>query len=118
MSKKLNNYLRTYRKRTGLSQKEMAKLLGCKSRSNVSRQELFTRDASLQEALAYAVLHGVPVRELYAGLYEQVERNVERRARLLAQKLEATEPDRMAAHKLKTLRAAASGLTTDPVNPS
>jgi len=37
MSHKLQNYLRTYRKRNSLSQDEMAFLLGCQSGTKVSR---------------------------------------------------------------------------------
>jgi transcriptional regulator with XRE-family HTH domain len=81
----LSNYLRTNRKRQALSQEEVAFLLGVNGMDKgikVSRDENFAREPSLQIALAYEAIYGKPVRELFAGLYEQVERNVAQRARL------------------------------------
>jgi len=69
MAYKLNNYLRTYRKRASLSQDEVAYLLGCRSGAKVSRYERFARQPTLQTALAYEAIFGVPVRELFAGIY-------------------------------------------------
>ena len=36
---KLENYLRTYRKRSGLTQREVAFLVGCRNGAQVSRYE-------------------------------------------------------------------------------
>ena len=49
----------------------------------VSRDENSAREPSLQTALAYEAIYGTPVRELFAGLYEQVERQVGERAKVL-----------------------------------
>ena len=49
----------------------------------VCRDEKFKREPSLRSALAYEVIYGRPVRELFAGLYEQIEREVAERAKLL-----------------------------------
>ena len=51
--------------------------------SKVSRDESFSREPSLRAALAYEVIYGKSVRELFAGLYEQVEQDVAQRAKLL-----------------------------------
>jgi len=67
---KLHNYLRTYRKRAGLSQREMALLLGCRSTDKVSKYECFRRLPALQTAFAYEATFHVPVRELFAGVFE------------------------------------------------
>src|SRR6266849_8297018 len=88
MSRKLQNYVRTYHKRAGLSQDEMALLLGCRSGAKVSRCERFTRQPSLQTILAYEAVFGVPVRELLAGVYEQQVAAIRERARLLKEDLE------------------------------
>ena len=66
-SHKLENYLRKYRRRAGLTQDELAFLLGCKSGAKVSRYERFARTPNLQTALAYEVVFGAPARELLAG---------------------------------------------------
>ena len=108
MSRKLKNYLRTYRKRAGLSQVEMAYLLGCRSGAKVSRYERFARQPSLQAVFAYEVVFGVPARELFGGVFQQVEGATLRRAQSLVRKLKATKPDSIAARKLKVLRSATS----------
>lgn len=113
MPGKLNNYLRTYRKRAGLSQEEMAFLLGCQSGAKVSRYERFSRQPTLQTAVAYEVIFGIPVRDLFAGLGQKAERPVIKRAQLLIQKLKTAEPDRLTLRKLQMLEAVASLPTTD-----
>jgi len=118
MAYKLNNYLRTYRKRAGLSQDEMAYLLGCRSGAKVSRYERFARQPTLQTALAYEAIFGVPVRDLFAGIYQKVERPVSQRAQLLMRKLHAAKPDRLTVHKLAVLRNVASSPTTESCDHS
>ena len=67
MHRKLDNYLRTHRNRAGLSQDEVAYLLGCRSGAKVSRYERFTRPPTLQTALAYDAIFGVAVRDCSQG---------------------------------------------------
>ena len=83
----LSNYLRTHRKRLALSQEEVAFLLGVKGMDKgikVCRDESLAREPSLQTALAYEAIYSKPVRELFAGLYEQIEREVAERAKVLS----------------------------------
>ncbi len=83
----LSNYLSTHRKRLALSQEEVAFLLGVNGLDKgikVSRDENNAREPSLLTALAYEAIYGIPVRELFAGLYEQVEQQVAGRAKLLS----------------------------------
>ena len=83
----LSNYLRTNRKRVTLSQEEVAFLLGVNGMDKgikVCRDENLAREPSLQIALAYEAIYGKPVRELFAGLYEQVEQKVAERAKFLS----------------------------------
>ena len=108
MSHKLQNYLRTYRRRTGLSQDEVAFLLGCGSGTKVSRYEHFARQPNLQTILAYETVFRAPARDLFAGAYQKVERQTARRARLLVQKLVTTKPSRMEAQKLAALKSIAA----------
>jgi len=86
---RLPNYLRMHRKRMGLSQDQVASILGCRSGAKVSRYERFQREPTLRTAIACEVLFGVSIRELFAGVYEEIERAVERRARTLARRLAA-----------------------------
>lgn len=114
MQYKLENYLRTYRKRSGLSQDEVAFLLGCKNGTKVSRYERFARKPSLETVFAYEVVFGAPARELFAGAYQKVEKRISNRAQLLAQKVNRATPDRMATQKLKILKAITFGSEAGP----
>jgi hypothetical protein len=103
---KLHNYIRTHRKRAGLTQDEVAYLLGYKSGSKVSRCEHFKRECDLETALAFEVIFATPVRELFAGLYQQVEKKTIRRIGLLARKLMNGERCKWSDYKLDSLAKA------------
>lgn len=105
MSAPLQSYLRTYRKRSGFSQDELAFLLGNQSGTKVSRYERLARQPSLRTVFAYEVIFGAPVRNLFAGFYRKVEKTTVARGRLLAKKLNTAKPDRFTAHKLTILKA-------------
>lgn len=104
---RLPNYLKTYRKRAGLSQEELAYVLGLSGGDKVSRLERRSRVPSLETLLAYEAAFGVPARELVAGLYEKVEEETRRRAKALARRLEQGEEGPWTERKLESLRAAA-----------
>ena len=114
MAKRLHNYLRTYRKRAGLSQDEMAFLLGCRHGTKVSRYERNNRQPGLKAALAFEAVLREPVRELYAGLFEKVEAVIIRRARVLARKLSAATHTPHNARKLALLSLLTSGPVSQP----
>lgn len=83
----LSNYLLTHRKRLTLSQEEVAFLVGATGMNKgekVSRDENSARMPSLEAALAYEAIYGKPIRELFAGVFEQVERDVAARLKLLS----------------------------------
>ena len=101
---KLDNYLRTHRRRTGLSQSEVAAVLGCKDGGQVSRHERLVRTPALERALAYEALYHASVRELFAGLYEKVERGTFRRAWTLAVRLDRQPPSTVRDGKLAWIR--------------
>jgi transcriptional regulator with XRE-family HTH domain len=114
MSYKLENYLRTYRKRSGLSQDEMAFLLGCQNGTKVSRYERFARKPNLETLFAYEVVFGASARELFAGVYQKVEKRILNRTQLLTRKLNRATPTSMATRKLEILQAITSGSGTGP----
>jgi transcriptional regulator with XRE-family HTH domain len=103
MASKLPNYLRTYRKRAGLSETEFAYLLGCKNASKVSRYERFDRIPTLKTALLCQAVLGTPIAELFAGMYQQAEKEVSKRAKELSGRLE--EAGRLDERKRDVLRA-------------
>jgi len=112
---KLHNYLRTYRKRAGLSQDEAAFLLGVSGGPKVSRYERGSRTSSLETALRYRALFGVPAVELFAGMYEKVAHDTARRARILERRLSGAPADRFTARKLTALQAIQSPIGR-PIN--
>jgi transcriptional regulator with XRE-family HTH domain len=76
MKKKFNCYLRPYRRRWGFTQKELARLLGCKSGTVVSRLEKGQRRPSLKIALACYIIFEAPPHELFPGLFAYIEKEV------------------------------------------
>ncbi len=102
---KLPNYLRTYRRRAALSQDEVAFLLGVQSGAKVCRYERFSRTPSLETALAFQVVFCASTRNLFGGLYQKIERDVGKRAAMLARRLTHSKQDGPMARKLDALRA-------------
>ena len=104
---KLENYLRTYRKRSGLTQREVAFLVGCRNGAQVSRYEKRRRLPPLRTALACEAAFGVPVSVLFAGLREVAGQAVGERMLALKSKLETRPAQgreaRIAAQKLRWL---------------
>ena len=85
---KSRNYLRSNRRRLELSLGEVAFLLGSNDAPMISKHELHSIEANLKTALAYEVIYGRPVRELFAGFYQQVEKDVAARAKILTHRLD------------------------------
>src|SRR4051794_30052216 len=68
--------LRTYRRRRGLTQKELARLLlGC-SGTHISRVERGIRKPNTDTVIAAAVLFGVSIEELFPTLYRDIDERV------------------------------------------
>lgn len=105
---KLKNYVRSYRKRTGFSQNEIAYLLGSKSGAKVSRYECFNREPRLKTVFAYEAVFGVPTQKLFGGVQQEAQKRTVKRAKLLAQKLSRKPQSRETACKLEALLAIVS----------
>jgi transcriptional regulator with XRE-family HTH domain len=82
------NYLRTYRKKAGLTQQEVAALLGCREGAQVSRYEKRKRLPPLDTALACEAIFGTPTSQLFAGIREAIDKDVEKRLLELRSKLQ------------------------------
>jgi len=102
-SPQLPNYLRCNRKRLALSQDEVAFLLGVQSGAKVCRDERFVREPSLKTALAYEAIFEKPARELFNGLYQEIEQEVVDRAKKLARKMDHLNPTRQNTRKLQVI---------------
>jgi transcriptional regulator with XRE-family HTH domain len=106
---KLDNYLRTYRKNRGFSQREVAFLLGCHSGGKVSRYERSKRTPPLETIFAYETILGISAQELFAGIQERAGRRAMHRARLLRRRLERQAKNPILAQKVDFLRALTEG---------
>jgi transcriptional regulator with XRE-family HTH domain len=116
----LTNYLRANRKRLALTQEEVAFLLGVPGlgkEAKVCRDENLAREPKLRTALAYEVIYQRPVRELFAGLYEQIEREVVGRAKILNLRKDS-KPTQRTAHRRQMLAALAARQSDQPLNPA
>lgn len=103
--KPLRTYLRTYRLRTGLSHDDLAFLLGRSIHgSNVGKHERGHRLPMLRNVIAYEIVLGAPLRELYEGMYEEVRLDVLTRVRALHRLIEGKRRGPHRVLKLTTLR--------------
>jgi transcriptional regulator with XRE-family HTH domain len=118
MSQPLENYLRTYRRRAGLSQEEVGLLLGWASGVHISEYERTARRPDLETIFFYEVLLGVPASELFRGVFQKVEKETRKRAQLLAEELRKAEPGRATTRKLSILEAIIAPRATKPDNHS
>lgn len=109
MSVPLPNYLLTHRRRLGLSQAETAALLGFATEEVVSRYERWARKPSLETALAYEAIFHVPAKDLFAGLYQKVEKMMRAKARVLAEELADARPQRATLRKFAVLESLSAG---------
>lgn len=73
------SYLRTHRRKYGLSQSDLADILGLINEHQVSRHERSLTLPLLLTAIGYEIIFQVPVAELFPGIYETVRSNIEKR---------------------------------------
>ena len=88
MSSPLNNYLRSHRKRSGLTQTEVAFLLGYEEGGQVSRYEKGHRLPTLRTAIAFATIFGVSPGALFSCIQMRVDKEVSSRIEQLHANLE------------------------------
>ena len=106
-NKKIASHLGTHRSRSGLSQRELARLIGYRD-VKVSRHERGVTIPPLAVAFAYEAVFRVPVHELFPGIQEAAVKNIEARLAALDRHLgKKTANDRYAratARKLQFIR--------------
>jgi len=81
--------LRTLRKRSGLSQRELAQILGFQTGVPVFRHECSRTYPDLRTALAYEIIFQAPISSQFPALYRSVEPVIEKRILELKARLEA-----------------------------
>jgi transcriptional regulator with XRE-family HTH domain len=107
MPQKLPNYIRAARREAGLSQAEVAFLLGCRSGTKVSRYERFARHPNVATMFACAVIFQIPVERLFAGAYQRAIGEVAKRVQALVDSLAASRDNPASQRKLAALSAIA-----------
>ena len=100
----LKSYMRTYRKRTGLTHEEVAFLCGAMYGTSVARHERASRLPMLKTALMYELILGASVRQLYDGVYHVAREAVRARASGLLASLQRKPQTPKREQKLAALR--------------
>ncbi|KYK46060.1 hypothetical protein A1D31_33725 [Bradyrhizobium liaoningense] len=90
MDRRLKTYLRTFRRRWGLTQTELAFLIGIKSSTLVSRFEELKRTPNLSAAFACKIIFDATLAELFPGLFDDVQEAVYLRATELYEELQGS----------------------------
>ena len=85
-------YLRTHRRLWGLTQQELAGLMGFLSASHVSRIENGKRDPTIDTVLACEVIFGVSASAIFPCAYDAIEERVMRELHRLDLTLSDTSP--------------------------
>jgi transcriptional regulator with XRE-family HTH domain len=109
--RRFSNYVRTHRRRLGLSQDDLAFLLGKSFSEHISRYEHFCRVPTLENALALAIILRVSPVELFAREYERIRERVQRQASRLATRISADRADAKKVRKVAFLKTL--GLSAD-----
>jgi transcriptional regulator with XRE-family HTH domain len=73
----VGTYLKFLRRKSGITQKVLARIVGNASVSQISRFERSISLPSLQTAFAFEVIFRKPASEIFPGLFYSVERDVE-----------------------------------------
>jgi DNA-binding XRE family transcriptional regulator len=95
--------LKPSRKRSGFTQKELAFLIGTKKNSTISRHEAGDRCPDLKTAMAYRLLFGRELHELFPGVHAEVRGQMRKRAQHLAHEIGARGGSARITYKLNKL---------------
>lgn len=108
MTNKLPNYLRTFRKRSGLSQKEVAFLLGCEYGTNISRYERNQRLPTLKTVLTLELIYQSESKHLFEGIYHSLAYQLKNRTAILERQIKKQPTSPPLIHKLESLKTLRS----------
>src|SRR6185436_5026560 len=99
---KIVSHLQDHRRRTDLSQDEVAFLVGSPRGTDAARYERFIHEPTLRAAMALEVVFRTPLKELFSRMHEKVERGVVKRARKM---LRRTPVEHLGHQKFEALIA-------------
>ena len=105
MTEHVGAYLRAHRRKAGLSQRDLGRLIGYPDGGSVSRHENMRLLPSLLAAFGYEAVFQVPMHQLFAGLRDAVNQAVEEEIkqfeRELLQKASKRPRSASVAHQLE-----------------
>jgi transcriptional regulator with XRE-family HTH domain len=115
------NYLRTYRKKLGLTQREVAEILGFKSAGQLCDLELGSVMPTTRDCVAFGVLYKRSFRELWPNTNSDIETQIDNNIRHFIKRLQTQSSGpqrkrRTANELVKTLQAIVDGLPEDVAN--
>ena len=106
-----NFALRSHRKNSGLTQEDVAVLIGVQSASQVSRQENGEREPDLRMALAYQIVFDAPIKHMLPKLYRELAQEVHIRAAALSERLKESADGLHVMHRIEHLRQMAARIS-------
>ena len=106
--KRLLSYLRTERKRAGLTQRELALLVGHRSNTQLSRFERLKRIPTTETLIALTIIFRKSSQELFPDTYNRLLNLVHLRALALHEELQGNKRQ-ITRQKLETLEAVLTG---------
>lgn len=77
--KRIVSHIRIHRKKSGLTQLELARLIGHRNAGRVSRHERGLTLPSLTVALSYEAIFQVPIPELFPAIHDMVTKHTHAR---------------------------------------
>jgi transcriptional regulator with XRE-family HTH domain len=100
-SRSVGTHLRYLRRKSGLSQRDLARILGTVSASQVSRHERSRTLPTLLAAFGYQVVFEKPVSDIFPGLFHAVQAGIEERLRECERELNNGAAKRPAAESVE-----------------
>ena len=110
----LPNHLLANRKRSALSQKDVAFLLGRDSGAKICRYERFMREPGLKTVMALEIIFRRSISELFPGLFETILIEVKGRAAKLDEKVSRGKSNDTKTRKRQVLQLIISAVPKPP----
>ena len=98
MKRKAYAYVRSHRRRWGLTQRELALLVGLETATAISRIEKSKRPPTAATVIACGIVFSLPPDELFPSLHEEIEQAVLASATALREQL-LGQPDELSVRK-------------------
>lgn len=117
MHHRYKSYLRPHRRRWGLTQQELAFLIGIKSRTAVSRIEGAKRRPSLNAVFICMMIFDMPALDLFPGLMSELHDAILTRATELYEELQG-DPSKATRLKLDFLEHLLERVEAKPAETS